>query len=176
MRVTDRKEYTVVAIIFLAAVIIFTLISLNRAEIITEAPDQPAILAANDMLVPTPSGNMVVGKSTRSEVIMLYPEGTNLGRSGVYRPKDLDCLLSFSKHEDVLIRVDLGFCDLSTSRGIKVNESFDKVVQLYGNGYTKSFDKDKPQVFDAYYGSDQYILFKIEDNLVKKIYIGSPVQ
>lgn len=176
MRVIDKKEYTVVAIIFLAAVLIFSLVSRNHADIIRETPNQPAILADNDMVVVSPSGNIVVGKSTRDEVMMVYPEGNNLGRSGVYRPKDLDCLLSFSKHEDVLIRVDIGFCDLSTSRGIKANDSFNKVVELYGNGYTKAYDKDKPHIFDAYYGSDQYILFKIEDNLVKQIYIGSQVQ
>lgn len=176
MRVVDKKEYIVVAIIFVAAMLMFSLYSRNHVNIIRETPDQLAVLTENDMTAASPSGKLVVGKSTREEAIKIYPGGTDLGRSGVYRPKDLDCLLTFSRSEDVLIRMDIGVSDITTSRGIKANDSFDKVVELYGNGYTKAYDKDKPQIFDAYYGADQYILFKIEDNLVNKIYIGSPVQ
>jgi hypothetical protein len=176
VRAIDKKEYMVVVIIFIAAVLMFSLISRNHADIITETPNQSAILNDNDMTVANATGNLIVGRSTRDEVMQVYPDGDNLGRSGLYRPKNMDCLLSFSKKEEVLIRVDIGFCDLSTSRGIKANDSFDKVVDQYGDGYTKSYDKKTPQIFDAYYGSDQYILFKIENNLVKKIYIGSTVQ
>jgi len=176
MRAIDKKEYMVVGIIFIAAVIIFSFISRNHEDIIRETPDQSAVLTDNDMIVTGSLGKLMVGKSTREDAMKVFPEGENLGKSGLYRPKDLDCLLSFSKQEDVLIRVDIGICDLATSRGIKANDSFDRVVELYGNGYTKAYNKNTPQNFDAYYGSDKYVLFKIEDNLVKKIFIGSPVQ
>ena len=176
MRVVDKKEYIVVVIIFVAAVLMFTMFSRNHADIIRETPNQAAILTDNDMTVASPAGKLVVGKSTREEAMKIYPDGNDLGRSGVYRPKDLDCLLTFSRAEEVLIRMDIGVSDIATSRGVKANDSFDKVVELYGDGYTKAYDKNKPQVFDAYYGADQYILFKIENNLVKKIYVGSPVQ
>jgi hypothetical protein len=165
----------VVALIFVAVILMFTLFSLNHANIIRETPNQQTVLTDNDMMVASSGGKLIVGKSTRDDAMKVFPGGDNLGLSGVYRPKDLDCLLSFSK-DDVLIRMDIGVGDLSTSRGIKVNDSFDKVVEQYGNGYTKSYDEKTPEIFDAYYGSDQYILFKIENNSVKKIYIGSPVQ
>ncbi|MEA4925988.1 MAG: hypothetical protein VB084_11830 [Syntrophomonadaceae bacterium] len=175
MRASDKKEYIVVAVIFIFAVVIFSYISQNHPDIIRENPEQAMVLHQSDMTVATSSGILMVGKTTRAEAMLVFPEGENLGRSGLYRPKDLDCLLSFSKKEDVLIRIDLGQCDLSTSRGIKVNDSFDKVLAQYGNGFTKAYDKTTPQIFDAYYGADQYILFKIENNMVKQIYIGSPV-
>jgi hypothetical protein len=175
LKAADRKEYMIVAIIFTTAVLIFSYISLNHADIIREAPDQAAILQPSDMTVATNSGTLMVGNTTREDAMLFFTNGTNLGRSGLYRLQDQDCLLSFSKKEDVLIRVDLGQCDLSTSRGIKVNDPFDKVLALYGNGFTKAYDKKTPQMFDAYYGSDQYILFKVENNVVMHIYIGSPV-
>lgn len=176
MRLTDKKESMLVIFIFITAVLICIMISSHHANIITDYPDQPTVLSENDMQVSAPSGILTVGKSTRDQVMNIYPDGNNLGRSGIYRPNELDCLLTFSRNEDVLIRIDIGLCDLSTSRGIKVNDSFDKVIEKYGKGYIKAYDKDKPQIFDAYYGSDQYILFKVEDNIVKMIYIGSPVQ
>lgn len=175
MKASDKKEYIVVAVIFFVAVIIFSYISLNHPDIVTEAPNQVAVLTESDMTLSTDAGLLKVGKSTRDEAMTLFPDGENLGRSGLYRPRDLDCLLSFSKKEDILIRIDLGQCELSTSRGIKVNDSFDKVLAAYGYGFTKAYDRQTPQIFDAYYGSDQYILFKVENNIVVKIYIGSPI-
>jgi len=176
VRVIDKKESWVVVFILIVALLISIILSSNHADIIREIPDQVAILTDNDMMVPTPSGKILIGKSSRDDVMKIYPDGNDLGKSGVYHPSNLDCLFTFSRQENVLIRMDIGVSDLSTSRGIKVNDSFEKVVGKYGNGYTKAYDKNKPQIFDAYYGSDQYILFKIEDNLVKKIYIGSPIQ
>jgi hypothetical protein len=175
VKASDRKEYIVVAVIVIVAVLIFSYISWNHPDIVTEAPNQASVLTSNDMTLSTSSGILWVGQSTREEAITIFPQGENLGRSGLYRPVNLDCLLSFSKKEDVLIRIDLGPCDLSTSRGIKVNDSFDQVLAAYGTGFTKAYDRKTPQMFDAYYGTDQFILFKVENNIVKKIYIGSPV-
>jgi hypothetical protein len=142
-------------------------------NIIVEKPEQQAILTESDFQVVGPAGILTVGKSTRAEALVVYSEGSNLGRSGVYHPKDQDFLLTFTREEDVLNKIDIGIGDLSTARGIKVNDSFDKVAEKYSRNFARAYEKEKPQIFDAMYGSNnQYILFKVEDDLVKKIIIG----
>jgi len=170
-----KKEAWIVALIVLAAVIVFSYISNTHAEVVLEKPPETADLSVSDFTVSTPSGILTIGHTSRSEAMQVYPQGENLGRSGVYRPKDLDCLLTFTKHEDILVRMDLGPGGSATARGIKVGDTFDQVVAKYGSNFTKAYDKVTPNIFDAYYGADRYILFKIEDNIVQKIFIGSPI-
>jgi hypothetical protein len=175
VRKTEKKELMVVALIFISVLLGFVLFSNSHAEIIREIPAVPTNLDDSDFILATSSTSLVVGESTRDEAMLVFPGGSDLGRSGVYRIKDGDCLLTFTKYENVLVRVDIGLSDLATTRGIKVNDSFDKVIEKYGNGFAKAFDKQTPNVFDAYYGSDRYLLFKVADNFVTKIYIGSPI-
>jgi len=170
-----KKEAWIVALVVLAAVILFSYISSTHAEVILEKPPETAALSADDFTFSTPAGTLTVGQSSRSEAMLVYPQGENLGRSGVYRPKDLDCLLTFTKHEDILVRMDLGPGSSATAREIRVGDTFDQVVDKYGSNFTKAYDKVTPNIFDAYYGADRYILFKIKDNIVHKIYIGSPI-
>ena len=173
MRVSDKKESLVVVFIVLTVVLSFVWYSNVDTNILVEKPEQQTILADSDFQVPGPAGTLIVGKSTREEALKIYPEGSNLGKSGVYRPKDQDFLLTFTRKEDILNKIDIGVCDLSTAREVKVNDSFDKVIEKYRSNYTRAYEKDKPQIFDAMYGSNQqYVLFKVEDNLVKKIVIG----
>ena len=172
---THKKEAWIVAFIFVAAVVLFAYISSTHAEVIMEKPPATAVLLPSDFVVDTPSGTLNIGKTNRAEAMQVYPLGSNLGRSGLYRPQDLDCLLTFTKHEDILVRIDLGPGSPNTYRGIKALDSFDEVVAVYGTNFTKAYDKETPNIFDAYYGSDQYILFKVENNVVQKIYIGSPI-
>jgi len=175
MRAAEKKETVLVVLIFISAILLCLWYSSRHTDIIRINPDQQTILADNDFIISSPTGSLIVGKSTRDEVKKIYPEGKDLGKSGVYRPSNQDLLLSFSRKENILIKMDIGNCDLSTSRGIKVNDSFDKVVEKYGPNYTRAYDKDKPQIFDAFYGSDKYILFKVDNNVVTKIIIGSPI-
>lgn len=170
-----KKEAWIVALIVLAAVVFFSYISSTHAEVVLEKPPETAALTTNDFTISTPAGSLVVGQSSRSEAMQVYPQGQNLGRSGVYRPKNLDCLLTFTKHEDILVRMDLGPGSSATAREIKAGDTFDQVVAKYGTNFTKAYDKMTPNIFDAYYGADRYILFKIEDNIVQKIFIGSPI-
>ncbi len=173
MRVSDKKESLIVVFIVLAVIVGWVWYSNIHTNIIVEKPGQPTLLTDIDFKVPGPAGILVVGKSTREEALQIYPEGTNLGRSGVYRPKDQDFILTFTRKEDILNKIDIGVSDLSTTRGVKVNDSFDKVIEKYSSNYTRAYEKDKSNIFDALYGSDkQYVLFKVEDNVVKKIVIG----
>ncbi|MDD4803304.1 MAG: hypothetical protein PHF24_10285, partial [Syntrophomonas sp.] len=75
-----------------------------------------------------------------------------------------------------LEKIDINISDLSTARGVKVNDGFTNITQKYGENYTRAYDKSKPHFFDALYGTTQhYIVFRIEDNVVKRIIIGHSV-
>lgn len=176
MRRSDKKESLIVLFIFLTVVLGWAWYSNVHSEIIVEKTDQPIAFTENDFSISAPSGIISVGKTTREEALKIYPEGDNLGRSGVYRPKGKDFLMTFSRNEEVLNKMDIVVSDLSTFRGIKVNDSFDKVVEKYGLNYSKAYEKNTPHIYDAMYGNNQqYILFKVQDNSVKKIVIGHSI-
>jgi len=176
LRVRERRERLFVLLVFLVVIGGWAIASNIHTEVVREPPAQPTILSESDFVVVTgSSSSLIVGHTTREEAQKLYPQGNDLGRSGVYRPNNQDFLLTFTRKENVLNKIDIGVCELSTARGLIVNDSFDKVIEKYGSNYTKAYVKNKPQVFDAYYGSDQYILFKVENNVVKKIIIGHPL-
>ena len=94
-----------------------------------------------------------------------------LGRSGVYRPANVDAIFTFTRKTNILNKVDMTGPGLSTARSIAVNDSFDKVIDKYGDGFIRSYYKNDPQTFDAVYGKDQCIVFNVKDNIVKKIVI-----
>ncbi len=171
----DKKETLLVVVIFITVMSAFLWYSNSYTNVIRETPQQQAVLADSDFVLNSPYGTITVGKSTRDEVLKVYPEGNNLGRSGIYRPKDQDILLSFTRKTDILVRVDIGVGNLSGARGIKVNDSFDTVVEKFGVNYTRAYAEGNREIFDAYYGSDKYVLFKVKDKVVEKIIIGYPL-
>ncbi len=174
MRHSDKKESLMVILIVVTVVLGWAWYSTIHTDVIVEKPAQPLILNEADYQISDSAGMVVVGKTTRAQALQIYPEGSDLGRSGVYRPKDKDFLLTFTRKEEVLNKIDIGVSDLATARGIKVNDSVNKVLEQYGRNYTKAYVKYQPHIYDAMYGSDQqYVLFKVENNLVKKIVIGN---
>ncbi len=175
MRAREKRESLLVLLIVVPIVIMFALISSSAPEIIVVDPPQPTILAEQDLILAQPNGKVEVGNTTRDELMAVFPDGANLGRSGMYHPEGLDLWLTMSRNEDVVIRMDITDPRIATSRGIRANDSFDKVVETYGPNYTLAYDQDTPDKFDASYGGDQYVVFKVEDNTVKKILIGAPV-
>lgn len=175
MRAREKKESLLVLLIVVPVVIMFALISNSAPEIVVVDPPQQTILADDDLVLAGLNGKVEAGSTTRDELMAIYPDGENLGRSGMYHPDGMDLWLTMSRNEDVVIRMDITDADIATARGIKANDSFNKVVEKYGPNYTLAYDKDNPAKFDAYYGADQYVLFKVEDNTVKKILIGAPV-
>lgn len=174
MRSVHKKESWLVACLVVASVMLFAWISFGQAQVIRENPPAATILSPGDFVITTRGGSLTVGQTNRAQAMQVFPVGNILGTSGLYRPHDSGCLLTFSEPEQILIRMDLNPGYLATSRGIKANDSFDKVVAAYGSNYTKAYEEPTPNIFDAYYGSDRYILFKVKDNVVEQIFIGSP--
>lgn len=175
MRAVEKRESLLVLFIVVVAVSILAFISSHAPEVVVIDPPQPTVLAAQDMVLAGPGGNVKVGSTTREELMTFFPEGQNLGRSGMYHPAGRDLYLTMTRNEEVVVRIDITDSGVTTARGIRTGDSFDQVVAQYGPNYTLAYDAAAPEKFDAYYGGDQYVLFKVEDNLVSKILIGGPV-
>ena len=175
MRAVEKRESLIVLLIVVPVVLMFAFMSSRAPEVVVIDPPQPTILADQDLVLGLPGGKIKVGSTTRDEVMAVLPSGQDLGRSGMYHPSDMDLYVTMSRNEEVVVRLDITDPEVTTSRGIKPNDSFDQVVAEYGPNYTRAYDTAAPEKFDAYYGGEQYVLFKVEDNVVKKIMIGGPV-
>lgn len=175
MRAAEKRESLLVLLIVIPVVLMFLYISSSAPEVVVIDPPQQTELADQDLILSGPGGSVMVGRTTRDELMNIFPDGQNLGRSGMYHPDGLDLYITMSRKEEVVIRIDIADSGLTTARGISTADSFDEVTQKYGTDYTLAYDAASPQKFDACYGTDQYVLFKVEDNLVRKILIGGPV-
>lgn len=175
MRAVEKRESLTVLLIVIPVVLMFLYMSSKSPEIVVIDPPQQTVLAEQDLVLAGPGGEVKVGRTTREELMNVFPDGQNLGRSGMFHPAGQDLYITMSRKEEVVIRIDIADPNVVTSRGISTADNFDEVVEKYGSNYTLAYDAATPQKFDACYGTDQYILFKVEDDLVKKILIGGPV-
>lgn len=153
---------------------LFTSSRYQRLE--TVYPDQICNLESADLVLQHHSQSIQLGKSTGAEVQAIYPEGQSLGMSSVYRPAGEKIAFTFTKNSDVLTTVDISGPGLKTARGIAVNDSLEKVEQSYGASYVKSYLKRDPQIFDAIYGSETYIIFHINNGIVERIVLQYPLK
>ncbi len=172
---TQKKESLIVLCIVIPVVIMFAFISLSAPDMVVVKPLQQTILTDQDMVLSASNGDVTVGSTTRDEIMAIFPGGTNLGRSGVYHPNDMDLLVTMTRHEDVVIQVDITDSDIATARGIKPNDSVDKVIAKYGPDYLMVYDTDNPDKVSYSYGADQYVVFNAEGNIVREISICAPV-
>jgi len=175
MRAAEKRESLLVLLIVIPVVLMFLYISSSAPEVVVIDPPQQTVLADQDLVLAGPGGSVMVGRTSRAELMNIFPEGQNLGRSGMFHPAGQDLYITMSRKEEVVIRIDIADSGLTTARGISPADSFDEVVDKYGTNYTLAYDAASPQKFDACYGTDQYVLFKVEDDIVKKILIGGPV-
>lgn len=175
MRAVDKRESLVVLFIVVASVLVFAFISRSAPHTQYIYPPQQTVLTAQDMMLTGPGGSITVGSTTYDEIKAVYPEGKDLGRSTIYHPAGLGLWLTTTRAEDVLIRICTTDPDIPTARGIKAGDSFEQVVASYGPNYSRAYTDKDPNKFDASYGSEQYILFRVEDNTVQQIMIGGPV-
>jgi hypothetical protein len=138
---------------------------------VSEYPDQLSRLNSSDFVIAGTNPVLMVGEANLGDVSLQFPGGKMLGRSGVYRPADINVLFTFTRKTNLLNKIDINGPGLATTRSISVNDSFDKVVEAYGDGYVRSYYKTDPQTFDAIYGEEQCIVFNIKNNQVKRIVI-----
>lgn len=169
MQVPAKKDYIIVATIFLLVLALGFFSSNRHHRLVNEYPAKLAELETDDFLLHYDQADLLVGQASWEEVTRIYPQGKNLGMSSVYRPQGLQATFTFTKNSNILSKVDIADPGIITSRGVAVNDPFTKVVKQYGQGFIRSYLKDDPKIFDAVFGSKHYIVFHVEDNIVKKI-------
>ncbi|MDD3852100.1 MAG: hypothetical protein PHD40_00415 [Syntrophomonadaceae bacterium] len=166
-----RKEFTVVIIIAVLVFIFGVYISQNQAKLVTEYPQQSIELEDTDFMFTYNNNTLKIGSSASADVLKVFPHGEILGLSTIYSPNDLDCLFTFTEHSDILHKMHISDDQIITARGAKVGESFDSVVDKYGQSYASVHKVDNLHDFDAVYGNDnnRCIVFQVRGGLVTKI-------
>lgn len=173
--ISHKREYLFIAFVFLLIVGLALQMSSQHQRLETQYPDKLAELAPTDFALGNSTQSLSIGKSTGEEVMLVYPQGKTLGMSSVYRPTGQKNVFTFTKKSDILTKVDIMGPGLLTSRGIAVNDRFEKVVKAYGPGYVRSYAKNTPATFDAIYGLKQYIVFHVKNGIIEKIVIEYPL-
>jgi hypothetical protein len=171
MRKTEKKQYSIVLLLVIFAVLIGLIIPSHRLKLNVSYPHENTTLTEQDFLIETNNGTLQIGCSSFDEVIALLPEGKILGMSTIYKPDNLDCLFTFTEDEDILHRIHINTPALSTSRGIKVGEPFARAIKIYGSNYAKVNLLNESDDFDAVYGTDDNIIFQVRKNNITKIII-----
>lgn len=175
MKTSHKKDYLFIILVFIGVVGFALLFSNGHQRMENQYPGKLTQLTTTDFSLGITAHPLYVGKSTGEEVLQVYPEGKTLGMSSVFQPAGQNNVFTFTKNSDVLTKVDIMGPGLITSRGIAVNDPFEKVVAAYGNGYVRSYSKNDPATFDAIYGSKQYLVFHVKNGIVQKIIIEFPL-
>ncbi|HZK43568.1 MAG TPA: hypothetical protein VFC73_04700 [Syntrophomonadaceae bacterium] len=170
-----RNQYLIVIAIIVLVYSFGFYIAKNQEPLEVTYPNEDAILDNEDFMINFPDGKLAVGLSDWFEVENVLPEGKMLGMSTVYSPKDIDCLLSFTKKENILYKLHLENTDIITNRNIKTGDPFSKVIDAYGPNYSSVSKKGNKNNFDATYGADNNnnIVFQVRNNVVNKIILQS---
>jgi hypothetical protein len=166
----SKKRY-IIPSIFITVFLIAVVITVLQQRPVSEYPDQLTILEQSDFVIPGSDPVLMVGEADLGDVSLQFPGGNMLGRSGVYRPASDNAMFTFTRKTNILNKIDIIAPGLETARAVSVNDSFDKVVDAYGDGYIRSYYKSDPQTFDAVYGENNCIVFHVVNNIVDKIII-----
>lgn len=167
----SQKNYIKITLLITLFTVIGLVVLFTQPALLVHYPENDTILTAEDFIVRSDTGEVTVGLSSWDQVIEVFPEGENLGKSTVYRPLSDNCLLQFTKNENILDKMHIYGDYLTTSRGIKIGDSFADVEARYGSDYTKMTQADRPGYFEAIYGCDDNndIIFKVQDQKIVKI-------
>lgn len=164
-----RKEYVMVIFLVIIAAIIGLAVRFSQPGIEIVYPEQDTELAVQDFVIKTENGEITIGVSSWEEVVSLFPAGEMLGLSTIYRPAAGDCLFTFTEDENILNKMHIDTDHYITNRGIKVGDSFSAIEKQYGMNYARVISKEKPDYFEAVYGTENNIVFQIQNNHVEKI-------
>ncbi|HHW61942.1 MAG TPA: hypothetical protein GX404_08570 [Syntrophomonadaceae bacterium] len=172
------RPYREYAFVILIVVLIFGLslylTNKNKIEVVTDIPQKQNALPVKDFVVNIETLAVHPGQDY-DEIIKMFPSGHTLGMSTVYCADDMELLFTFSKKENILIKVDIMEPNIHTARGIGVGDSEDKLLATYGQGYTLVYDKKRPHEQEFIYGMDHYIVFKLKDKRIDKIVLDCPL-
>jgi len=166
-----KREYAKIAVVVIMAAIIGLIVRFTQPGLEIDYPEQDTVLTMEDFTIKTDQGEITVGVSSWDQVTAQLPGGETLGLSTIYRPPEKDCLLQFTEDENILNKMHIFADRFVTSRGVKVTDPFSAVEVSYGPNYTQIKSKDKPDYFEAVYGSgnNNSIVFQVQDNKIVKI-------
>lgn len=167
----SKIDYVKITLLITLFTVIGLVVLFTQPALLVDYPENDTILTAEDFIVRNDIGEITVGLSSWDQVIKVFPEGENLGMSTIYRPLSNNCLLQFTKEENILDKMHIYGDYLTTNRGIKIGDSFAEVETCYGTNYAKVTQADRPGYFEAIYGCDDNndIIFKVQDQIVEKI-------
>jgi hypothetical protein len=164
------KSY-IVPSIFITVFFIAVVFTALQQRPVSEYPDQLSPLTSKDFVVSGSDPVLMVGEADLGDVSLQFPGGKMLGRSEVYRPANHNVIFTFTRKTNILNKIDILGPGMETTRAVSVNDSFDNVVEKYGDGYIRSYYNNDPQTFDAIYGEEHCIVFHVINNKVNKIVI-----
>lgn len=166
----NQREIKIIAIIIAAAACIGAMVAGSKEPLNIHYPEQFAVLADEDFQLTWQDHTLDIGSTPGETVMDYYPDGYMLGLSTIFSLNKDNILFTFTEDENILHRVHIENPDLPTSRGIRVGDSFESVIERYGSQYAW-VDNGQADDFDAVYGSDnsRCIVFQVRDGLIKRI-------
>lgn len=131
---------------------------------------QLAVVDDQDFQLDWRSHSVQIGSTPVETVMEYYPYGYMLDTNTIFNLAEDNVLFTFSEEGKILQKAQIENPDLPTFRGIRVGDSFDSVIDQYGQQYAK-VDSDSADNFDAVYGSDnsRCIVFQVRHGQVKHI-------
>lgn len=138
--------------------------------VIDSKDGQLAVLDDQDFRLEWRSHAVQIGSTPGQTVMEYYPYGYMLDNSTIFNLAEDHVLFTFSEEENILQKAHIENPDLPTFRGIRVGDSFDSVIDQYGQQYAR-VDSDSADDFDAVYGSvnSRCIVFQVRHGQVKHI-------
>jgi hypothetical protein len=173
-----KKEFLIVIGLFAVVSILAINISNRHAQIEIVYPEHDTVLSEEDYQIDTGNGILKAGQSSWDEAQQIYPRGKELGRSTIYEPEDRQCLLTFTRNENILTIIHIDGSKLSTSRGIKKGDTADQIELEYGKNYTIVKKVVNNKDFDMIYGKNREnsVIFQLRNDKVERIIIQREVQ
>lgn len=170
MQQNRREAIAIIIIIFITA-IIGGLVVNSRVQLNYHYPDQFLLLEDGDFKLTWQQHAVQIGSTPGEEVMKQFPQGHMLGISTIFSTTpDNSLLFTFTEKDNIVYKAHIESADLTTSRGVRAGDSFNKAIQLYGESYAW-VDAGQSEDFDAVYGSDnsRCIVFQVRNGLIQRI-------
>ncbi|NLB53673.1 MAG: hypothetical protein GX808_12175 [Syntrophomonadaceae bacterium] len=164
-----KKEYITIAVVIIITAVIGLIVRFSQPGIEIVYPEKETVLAAEDFVIETDEGDIIIGDSSWDQVTAIFPDGEMLGLSTIYRPAGSYCLFQFTEDENILTRMHIDTDYFTTSRGVKVGDPVSALEKQYGPDYATVKSKDRTDYFEMIYGGENNIVFQIQNNKVAKI-------
>ncbi len=173
MNTRRREGWLVIGVLVIVAVV-GLYVSLSNSIARVEYAKEPLQLQESDFSVKSKGAVIRVGTDTLTEVEKNFGRGRFLGMSTVYEPPSRDFRLRFPKKQDIVWLFDTTHSGFSTSRGVRIGDPASKVIQAYGDHYSKVMLQGNDSEYDLVYGLSGRgtITFHCQNGVVTRIVVS----